>query len=226
MTSGLASIPLAASDSPPRRWRGPASRRPRGMLCRACSLCAPAWGSPRAAPPRASRSLTRVLAESRRRGRSHSASVHGRNSWSGGSRSLMVTGWPSIASRMPSKSSRWNGSSFASASRRSVSSSAMIMARMCLMRSSPKNMCSVRQRPMPSAPKLLALAASSGVSAFVRTPSCRNSSAHSMMVAKLPESSGSTVGTWPRMTSPVEPSRVSQSPSLTTVPLTLNVLDA
>ena len=44
-------------------------------------------------------------------------------------------------------------------------------------RSAPKNMCSVRQRPIPSAPKLRARAASSGVSALARTPSARSSSA-------------------------------------------------
>ena len=43
-----------------------------------------------------------------------------------------------------------------------------------------KNMCSVRQRPMPSAPMLRALRASWGVSALVRTRSLRISSAHSI----------------------------------------------
>ena len=37
------------------------------------------------------------------------------------------------------------------------------------MRSGSKNMCSVRQRPMPSAPNLRAVSASSGVSALART---------------------------------------------------------
>ena len=38
------------------------------------------------------------------------------------------------------------------------------------------NMCSVRQRPMPSAPSSRARRASAGVSAFARTPSVRSSS--------------------------------------------------
>ena len=56
-------------------------------------------------------------------------------------------------------------------SRRSSSSSARIIADASSRGGpSPKNMCSVRQRPMPSAPNSRALLASSGVSAFVRTP--------------------------------------------------------
>ena len=47
------------------------------------------------------------------------------------------------------------------------------------MRSSAKNMCSVRQRPMPSAPNARAALASRGMSALARTPKLpRNSSAH------------------------------------------------
>ena len=59
---------------------------------------------------------------------------------------------PSIARNTPIKSARCMGSSFFSAVRRSFSLSARIMARMCGMRSSAKNMCSVRHSPMPSAP--------------------------------------------------------------------------
>ena len=50
-----------------------------------------------------------------------------------------------------------------------------------MMRSPSKNMCSVRQRPMPSAPNAMALALWSGGSALVRTPSVRALSAHSMI---------------------------------------------
>ena len=46
------------------------------------------------------------------------------------------------------------------------------------------NMCSVRQRPMPSAPNSRALAASSGVSAFARTFRRRISSAQPRIVSK------------------------------------------
>src|SRR5687767_8642516 len=44
---------------------------------------------------------------------------------------------------------------------------------MLWMRWGSKNMCSVRVRPMPSAPKFRATSASCGVSAFVRTFSVR-----------------------------------------------------
>ncbi len=56
-------------------------------------------------------------------------------------------------------------------------SSAMIISCTCGRRSSPKNMCSVRQRPIPSAPNSRALTASSGVSALALTLSRRKSSA-------------------------------------------------
>ena len=46
------------------------------------------------------------------------------------------------------------------------------------------NMCSVRHRPMPSAPKLRARRASPGASAFARTPMRRISSAQPSTVSK------------------------------------------
>ena len=55
--------------------------------------------------------------------------------------------------------------------RRPSSVSARITATIASLRSAPKNMCSVRQRPIPSAPNSRARWASSGVSALVRTPS-------------------------------------------------------
>ena len=100
------------------------------------------------------------------RARSTSAREVGRfwrNSCSGGSSRRIVTGRPAIASNRPSKSSCWSGSSSASASRRSSSSSAMIIARIFGWRSSAMNMCSVRHRPMPSAPSSRAFFAPSRV---------------------------------------------------------------
>ena len=44
-------------------------------------------------------------------------------------------------------------------------------------------MCSVRQSPMPSAPKAMAFRTWSGWSAFVLTPSLRAASAHFISVA-------------------------------------------
>ena len=82
------------------------------------------------------------------------------------------------------------------------------------MRSSSKNMCSVRQSPMPSAPKPRAVRASSGVSALARTLSRRTPSAHVMSWAKSPDSSGSIILTAPASTSPLPPSMVTTSPAL------------
>ncbi len=103
-------------------------------------------------------SIAATSSEPSRRATSSSVStsrIGGRNSCSGGSSSRIVTGSPSIASKMPSKSPCCSGSSSAGAARRSVvgrrpgsSPHRRDGGR------SPKNMCSVRQRPMPSAPKL------------------------------------------------------------------------
>ena len=66
----------------------------------------------------------------------------------------------------------------------------MIIARIFGWRSAAMNMCSVRQRPMPSAPNSRAFRASSGVSAFARTPSWRISSAHPSTCWKFSSTSG------------------------------------
>ena len=73
----------------------------------------------------------------------------------------------------------------ASAAARSASSSARIICarRRCVL---AKNMCSVRHRPMPSAPNARATRASCGVSALVRTPSRRVRSAQRISVRELP----------------------------------------
>ena len=81
-----------------------------------------------------------------------------------------MTGRPSIASRISSKSDRCTSSSSASAARSASGVSARIMR--CTTGSrSPRNMCSVRHRPMPSAPNSRARAASGPLSALARTPS-------------------------------------------------------
>ena len=73
-----------------------------------------------------------------------------------------------MISNSSTKSARCIGSSFASAARRACSSSARIISRTVRMRVSSKNMCSVRHSPMPSPPNLMAVRASSGVSALTR----------------------------------------------------------
>ncbi len=104
-----------------------------------------------------------------------------------------------------------------------------------MVRCSPKNMCSVRHSPMPSAPSARASVESSGVSEFARTPMTRTSSAHDIIRANSPYSSESSafmsplstammslsaVSTSPSMTSPVAPSIEMYSPSFTVWPLT------
>ena len=141
------------------------------------------------------------------------ASSCGTNSCSGGSSRRIVTGRPLISRNMPSKSPRCIGSSLASALRRPASSSARIISRTALMRSPSKNMCSVRHRPMPVAPKLRATLASSGVSALVRTSSRLYLSASAISLPKSPLSSASLVAILPAKTSPVEPLSEIHSPS-------------
>ena len=114
---------------------------------------------------------------------------------------------------MPSKSDCWNGSSRSSASRRPPSFSARIISWTTGSRFSPKNMCSVRQRPMPSAPRPRARIASAGLSAFARTFSRRSSSAQPRIVSKSSFISGGTSSIAPTNTSPVPPSIVITSPS-------------
>ncbi len=68
------------------------------------------------------------------------------------------------------------------------------MRRFCQL---SKNICSVRQRPMPSAPNFAAFLASVGVSALVRTLRVLYLSAQSMILPKLPAMEASTVGMCP-----------------------------
>ena len=89
---------------------------------------------------------------------------------------------------------------------RPPSASARIISRTAGRRSSLKNMCSVRQRPMPSAPNSRARAASSGVSALARTPRRRISSAQLTTCWKSSLTCGGTSGSAPAKTSPVAPS--------------------
>ncbi len=149
-----------------------------------------------------------------------SSSVWGKNSCSGGSSSRMVTGSPSMIVNSSTKSARCIGRIFSSAARRPFSSSARIISRTAAIRSSSKNMCSVRQRPMPSAPNWRAVRASRGVSALARTFRRRLLSAHSIRVAKSPVSSGSIMVTAPARTSPLDPSMVMISPALKVRPRT------
>mmetsp|Transcript_1000 Transcript_1000/g.3684 ORF Transcript_1000/g.3684 Transcript_1000/m.3684 type:complete len:276 (+) Transcript_1000:454-1281(+) len=109
----------------------------------------------------------------------------GRNSCNGGSSRRTVTGKPLMALKMPVKSSRWYGNKSSNADLRVGVSLAKIMRRTARMRSPvPKNMCSVRTKPMPSAPLARDAAASAGVSAFAKTRMVRNLSTHDMKVSR------------------------------------------
>src|SRR5262249_13391180 len=98
-------------------------------------------------------------------------------------------GRPFMMRNSSTKSSRCIGIILASAARRPSVVSATIISRMATMRWPSKNICSVRQSPMPSAPKRRAMRASAGVSALVRTRRRRCSSAQPISLAKSPESS-------------------------------------
>mmetsp|Transcript_33396 Transcript_33396/g.72869 ORF Transcript_33396/g.72869 Transcript_33396/m.72869 type:complete len:220 (+) Transcript_33396:1031-1690(+) len=120
---------------------------------------------------------------------------------------------------MPSKSSRWKGRRSSRAALRTSVVPAMIILRTARMRSSePKNMCSERTSPMPSAPFLRATAASSGVSALVSTLRVRCSSTQLMNLSRSPAISAGASSALPRITSPVLPLREIQSFSCTVTP--------
>ena len=129
----------------------------------------------------------------------------------------MVTGRPAMARKIPAKSLCWKARSLWRCWTRWAASSAMIMLCTIGRRSSPWNMCSVRQRPMPSAPNSRARAASSGVSALARTDRVRARSAHPRIVTSdgLLGSGGSS-GASPAKTVPLVPSIVTRSPSRNT----------
>ena len=71
---------------------------------------------------------------------------------------------------------------------------------------------------MPSAPNFRAVSASTGVSAFARTPIRRHLSAQDISVPKSPDIAGSIIATDPTNTSPVEPSSVIVWPPRITFP--------
>ncbi len=164
---------------PPATTRSAAA----SMRARTCIAYRPGFTTPRRTPRVPSMGLNSCQERAAVRSSSSSAdkptvaflisssSIRGRNSWSGGSSRRTVTGSPSIASRISMKSAFWTTRS---SSRASVSSSrvwARIIRRTTGRRSSPRNMCSVRHNPMPSAPNRRALAASGPLSALARTAS-------------------------------------------------------
>ena len=126
-----------------------------------------------------------------------SSSVWGTNSCSGGSKKRIVTGLPSIASNNCSKSPCWYGRILSSAASLSSTVSEQIISRNASILLPSKNICSVRQSPIPSAPSSRAFLASEGVSAFVRTPIVLYLSAQAMIRPNSPAIVASTVGIIP-----------------------------
>ena len=98
----------------------------------------------------------------------------GTNSCRGGSSRRMVTGRPFIALVDGLKVALLDRLEFGKRLFTLLRGLETIISRIALMRSASKNICSVRHRPMPCAPKAKACAASFGVSAFVRTSRARN----------------------------------------------------
>ncbi len=89
----------------------------------------------------------------------------------------------------------------------------MIIACIVAWCSVPRKMCSLRHRPIPSAPNSRAFAASSAVSAFARTPRVRSSSAQRSTVSNSPLTPGSSSRTSSAVTTPLLPSIAIRSPS-------------
>ena len=147
----------------------------------------------------------------------------GKNSCKGGSSNRTVTGRPCIILNISMKSFLWWGRSFC----RALDLSSWVLDKIISLTdkilSSSKNMCSVLQRPIPSAPKSLAVWVSKGVSEFVLTFNFLILSAHSISFEKSPEISGFIVGTFPKIILPEEPSIVITSPSLTSVDCVLKI---
>ena len=172
-----------------RRSRGSASRRSPGTSARAGSRACRASGSSRAA-----RGCGRACAR-----RSPAPPAGGTRAAAGRAAGSSPAGPPSPR-RCPR--SRTAGTAAAGRAPRggSPSFSARIISWTTGSRSSPKNMCSVRQRPMPSAPNSRARAASAGLSAFARTFSRRSSSAQPRIVWKSSFSCGGTSGIAPTNT--------------------------
>ncbi len=125
----------------------------------------------------------------------------------------MHTGKPCIMSKSCTKSARWIGKSRAKAADRSFGLLAKIISRITTKRSSSKNICSVRQSPIPCALKLRAVWASAGVSALARMPISAKRSAQDKSVLKLSSNAGGISLTAPTSASPLEPSTVMMSPS-------------
>mmetsp|Transcript_50576 Transcript_50576/g.93509 ORF Transcript_50576/g.93509 Transcript_50576/m.93509 type:complete len:250 (+) Transcript_50576:727-1476(+) len=145
-------------------------------------------------------------------------SGRGRNSCSGGSRSRIVTIFPSMALNNSWKSWRWNCLILSSPP------PLKIHLRTMGRRSGAKNMCSVLHSPTPTAPCPAAWAASGPESAFAMTFMAPGwASAQSMMTPRSPPREGTSISMGPLIVSPVEPLIEMVSPALKSSPVLLTV---
>ncbi len=145
-----------------------------------------------------------------------SSSVCGRNSCSGGSSRRMVTGRPAMMRKMSDEVLALHRAAACRApcgGRARCRRGSSRARRGCA--SASKNMCSVRQRPMPSAPNLrggLGVERRFGVGADFSCGGPRRPSP-SARRSRRP-AAGSTIFTEPTRTSPLAPSTVMMSPFL------------
>ena len=144
------------------------------------------------------------------------SSSWGKNSCNGGSNNLILTGLSPITLYISTKSCCCIGSSLSKASTLSFTVFDKIIFLTAGILSSSKNICSVLQSPIPSAPKSTAALASLGLSALVLTLISLISSTQFINFSKLPVIVASTLATSPKYTTPVEPSRDIKSPSFKT----------
>ena len=135
-----------------------------------------------------------------------------------------MTGSPSIASRTATKSARCATRSSSSASSSSASVEARIILRTIGRRSSARNMCSVRQRPMPSAPRRRGVVGVGSVVGVCAHPEAARADLVGPRQQRLElgrRARRRTARSAPRTTIPEVPSIEMTSPSWTTTPPTV-----
>ena len=166
------------------------------------------------AAPRPRRSARPVASAARSRASStDSSSLRGRNSCSGGSSSRIVTGRPSIASKIPSKSARWSGSSSSSAARRSSSVLGHDhLAHLRLAVGLHEHVLGAAQADALGAEARVRGARRRGRRRSCARPCARMSSAQRSTVSKCLQISGEMSGTSSVVTAPVLPSIAIRSP--------------
>ena len=124
-------------------------------------------------------------------------SLFGKNSCIGGSRSLTVIGFSFKSKNKDSKSAIWKSISFFKALFLPCCDSDIIISRIGMILSPSKNMCSVLQSPIPSAPNSNDFSVSSTVSAFALTANLLYSLHQSIRVLNSSDGLGGSVSSSP-----------------------------